>query len=156
MRLWHIDLLPYLPDMQFRGQLRELVSIMRAWRDKGETNHLLINRVTQYEKTELYLYFLSYGYRWYERYGEYISPKLVQEFHDFVPPEDRAFLPRRKALVDKLGIDPGWHNKSYLRVCMANLFEKWDCGRGRNRMSDEEWERLKEGYKALTGEEYKI
>ena len=24
MRMWHVELLPYLPDMQFRGQLREL------------------------------------------------------------------------------------------------------------------------------------
>ena len=31
MRIWHYKLLPYLPDKQFKGQLRELVAIMRAW-----------------------------------------------------------------------------------------------------------------------------
>ena len=25
MRLWHYKLLPYLPDAQFKGQLRELI-----------------------------------------------------------------------------------------------------------------------------------
>lgn len=47
MRIWHWKLLPYLPDRQFKGQLRELVAIMHDWRDKGRTNHLLINRVME-------------------------------------------------------------------------------------------------------------
>lgn len=53
MRLWHYRLLPYLPDAQFRGQLRELVAIMRDWRDKGKTNHVLINAVMEYPKNTL-------------------------------------------------------------------------------------------------------
>ena len=36
MRLWHYRLLPYLPDAQFKGQLREMVAIMHDWRDKGK------------------------------------------------------------------------------------------------------------------------
>ena len=35
MRLWHYKLLPYLPDAQFKGQLRELVAILHDWRDKA-------------------------------------------------------------------------------------------------------------------------
>lgn len=45
MRIWHYQLLPYLPDAQFKGQLRELVAIMRDWKRKGKTNHVLINKV---------------------------------------------------------------------------------------------------------------
>jgi uncharacterized protein (TIGR02328 family) len=60
MRIWHYALLPYLPDAQFKGQLRELVAIMHDWRDKGTTNHLLINRVMDYPKEELYNYFILY------------------------------------------------------------------------------------------------
>lgn len=47
MRLWHYKLLPYLPAAQFKGQLRELVAILHTWRDKGQTNHILINRVME-------------------------------------------------------------------------------------------------------------
>ena len=54
MRMWHVELLPYLPDMQFRGQLRELVAIMHDWRDKGKTNHLLINHVTLFGTDQIY------------------------------------------------------------------------------------------------------
>ena len=50
----------------------------------------------------------------------------------------------------------GWHNKEYLRVCMANLYEKHFFGIGKSRITDEEWQRLCEGYKAITNEEYKI
>ena len=60
MRLWHYKLLPYLPDLQFKGQLRELVAIMHDWRDNGKTNHLLINRVMEYPKADFYGYFLVF------------------------------------------------------------------------------------------------
>lgn len=50
----------------------------------------------------------------------------------------------------------GWHNYEYLRVCLANLFEKHKFGIGKSRITDEEWSRLCDGYKKITGEEYKI
>jgi hypothetical protein len=50
----------------------------------------------------------------------------------------------------------GWHNKEYLRVCLANLYEKHYFGIGKSRITDEEWQRLCEGYKTITGEDYKI
>ena len=60
MRIWHYAILPYLPNAQFKGQLRELVAIMHDWRDKGTTNHLLINKVMEYPKSSLTQYFLYY------------------------------------------------------------------------------------------------
>jgi hypothetical protein len=39
---------------------------------------------------------------------------------------------------------------------MANLYEKHRFGIGKSRITDEEWQRLCDGYKAITGEEYKI
>ena len=53
IRIWHYWLLPYLPDAQFKGQLRELIAIMHDWRDKGKTNHLLINKVMEYPKNSI-------------------------------------------------------------------------------------------------------
>lgn len=49
-----------------------------------------------------------------------------------------------------------WHNKEYLRICMSNLFEKHKYGVGKSRITDEEWQRLVDGYKQITGEEYLI
>lgn len=143
MRLWHYKLLPYLPDAQFKGQLRELVAIMHDWRDKGKTNHLLINRVMEYPKQDLYLYFLDYATEYKKRYGQ--NPKQSSEFLKF---------------ADKYGCFyqefDGWHNTEYIRVCMANLYEKHHFGIGKSRITDSEWQVLLDGYKAITGDEYKI
>ena len=70
MRLWHYKLLPYLPAAQFKGQLRELVAILHTWRDKGQTNHILINRVMEYPKADFYGYFLEYAFQYQQRYTE--------------------------------------------------------------------------------------
>lgn len=144
MRLWHYKLLPYLPDMQFRGQLREAVAIMRDWRDKGKTNHLLINRVMEYSKADLASYFWYYHEQYSIRY-KVEKMELVHEFIEFS--ELEPFRPRPFE---------GWHNKDYLRVCVCNLFEKYYFGIGKSKISQEEWDRVLQGYREITGEEWKL
>lgn len=145
MRLWHIALLPYLPDAQFKGQLRELVAIMHDWRDRGKTNHLLVNKVMTYPKEELVLYFIKYSHEWHKRYQKDISEKIYREF--FVFAEAKNFT---------ASVYSTWHNEKYLRVCMANLFEKYFFGVGASRITRQQWERLAEGYKRITGQEYRL
>lgn len=149
MRLWHYELLPYLPDLQFRGQLRELVLIMHQWRDKGTTNHLLINRVMEYRKNELAEYAFKYFKEYKRRYGKALKEKYW-EFAEF------GFKMHNVFIDDEIRCFCGWHNKEYLRVCMANLYEKHHFGIGKSRITDEEWQVLLDGYKAIMGEEYKI
>jgi uncharacterized protein (TIGR02328 family) len=143
MRLWHYELLPYLPDAQFKGQLRELVAIMHDWRDKGKTNHLLINRVMEYPTNDLAKYFIRYEALYHKRYGKW----LIKQCEEFIRFDDRK---------NSNGVFDSWHNKEYLRVCMANLYEKHFFGIGKSRITDEEWETLCRGYKEITGEEYQI
>lgn len=142
MRLWHVDLLEFLPKLQFDGQLRELVSIMRDVRDKGKTNHLLINRVMEYPKADLYGYFLEYAIKYEDRYGK--LPKQTDEFREFGE--------------HKVELEPfkDWHNKEYLRVCVCNLYEKYHFGVGKSKISQEEWNRVLQGYKEITGEDWVI
>lgn len=144
MRLWSWQLLSSLPDMQFRGQWRELVDVMRDWRDKKTTNHLLINRVMEYPKQDLGGYYLIYREEYQKRYGKDVPATINLEFLDFC--EGYSNKPPFK----------GWHNKEYLRVCMANLYEKHHFGIGKSRITDSEWQVLLDGYKAITGEEYQI
>ena len=54
------------------------------------------------------------------------------------------------------GVYEGWHDKEYLRICMANLYEKHKFGRGESRITNAEWERLLFGYKEITGEDYVV
>lgn len=146
MRLWHYALLPYLPELQFNGQLREMVAIMHDWRDKGKTNHLLINVVTDFSKRNFYQYFFEYRMQYSKRYGKDISKKIVDEFEDFFSEVYCGVYPPFE----------GWHCKKYLRVCMANLYEKHFFGVGKSRITDKEWQTLLDGYKKITGENYKI
>lgn len=143
MRLWHYRLLPYLPDAQFKGQLRELVAIMHDWRDKGTTTHLLINKITEYPKSHLVQYFVMYETEYHERYGKW----LMDHWSEF-----KAFNETKNSVA----FLDGWHNKEYLRVCMANLYEKHFFGVGNSRISDQEWKKLLDGYKAITSENYLI
>lgn len=144
--MWHIDLLPYLPDNQFKGQLRELVAIMHDWRDKGTTNHLLINRVMDYPKSQLQLYFITYSFLYKERFKKDISKKIQDEFMDFCKPDKFPSF---------IHLYNDWHDEIYLRICMANLYEKY-LGKGKNKITHEEWFKLLEGYRRITNTEYII
>ena len=143
MRLWHRELLPYLPDAQFKGQLRELVAVMRSWRDTGKTNHLLINRVMEYSKSELSSYALKYFSECTERRIS-VNQDIVKEFCEFGYGEP----------IKHNKIFDGWHNKEYLRVCVCNLYEKYHFGVGKSKISQEEWNRVLQGYKEITGEDW--
>lgn len=142
MRLFHYAMVPYLPSAQLRGQWRECVLIANDLREKGNTNHLLINILEEYPHND----FMTYC--WY----------VYQEMHN------RGFAvtlaSMRKVFNIRYHIDTdifnGWHNKEYLRVCMANLYEKYKYGRGKSRITKAEWQRLLGGYKYITGEDYKI
>ena len=52
MRLWHIDLIPYLPDLQLIAQWRELNSIF-----KKQDKHILINYIYNYDKVFMALFY---------------------------------------------------------------------------------------------------
>jgi uncharacterized protein (TIGR02328 family) len=51
MRLWHIDLIPYLPKSQLLAQWRELNSIF-----KKQDKHILFNYIYNYDKRYLLNY----------------------------------------------------------------------------------------------------
>lgn len=146
MRLWSVDLLEFLPDLQFKGQLREMMLILRDWRDKGHTNHLLINMVMEYPKNDFARYFVYYEALYHKRYGKWLT-KQWEEFKAF----DDTPLDKRSN-----GVFTGWHNKEYLRVCMANLYEKYHFGVGKSKITQGEWDRVLQGYKEITGEDWKL
>lgn len=112
MRLWHIDLIPYLPDSQLKAQWRELCAIAST-----EPNHILINYIYNYSNE----YLLAFGM------------KVKDEMH-------RRDMRVNKILdfAEKLGYKHGAtynptlryseHDFRYLRQCFYNLQEKYDRG----------------------------
>lgn len=122
MRLWHIDLIPYLPKSQLLAQWRELNSIF-----KKQDKHILINYIYDYPKEYLWRYTAklvnemgdrSIKVKHWDNYDEYFK-ELYVVFTDLRFKE---------------------HNNEYLTICYYNLKEKYL--RGQKDFTAEVWEKL--------------
>lgn len=143
MRIWHKDLIKFLPDAQLKGQWRECALIAYGLQKNGTPNHLLVNIVTKY----------SYGE--FATYCKKVEQEMFNRgFHTTIESQKKIYFKAWNYIHEKL-IFKGWHNKEYLRICMSNLLEK-HRGIGKSRITDEEWARLCEGYEQITGEPYAI
>jgi len=131
MRLWHKDLIPYLPRKQLVAQWRECCAICSNIANKGTPNHLLVNKIKNYN---LYMFF------------EYMH-LVIKEMEDRgykinKGSYDRCFSNFRK-IIEKyhwnfyqtFDLYEDWHNERYLKQCLFNLQEKYDC----DGISEEEW-----------------
>lgn len=157
MRMWHYRLIPYLPDLQLKGQLRELVAIMHNWRDKGTPNHMLVNVVINYDKSEFYSYFEWYKYNYEERFKKSFNEKYIKEFQDFCNVHPGMSTTPKECLMKLPSIFAGWHDRNYLRICMANLYEKHRFSfMSKSKIDISDWQRLCDGYRYITGEDYGI
>lgn len=121
MRLWHYEMIPFLPRQQLLSQWRELNSIY-----KKQDNHVLINYIYEYPKDDLYWYsqlviaeMKRRGYR-VKSWDNYMS--YFEELQDTAMCET---WPRR---VIKHKLFVRHHNERYLIQCFYNLQEKYDRG----------------------------
>ena len=126
MRLWHIDIIPYLPNSQLIAQWRELNSIY-----KKQDKHILINYIYNYSK----FYLLDY------------SVSVLQELHE------RGCTIRSQGnfnnYFDGFHKDFGKlrfkeHDDEYLTICYYNLKEKYM--RGQKDFSAKLFEKLTKFY----------
>ena len=135
MRLWHKDLIPILPDKQLLSQWRELCAIIGSIDKHGTPNHILVNKVLDYP----ILHFITYtngvlkelskrGYSIKEStYKEFVNKcnKNIQCFNN----TSSIVLSSRQMLYNQ------WHTTRYLKQCLYNLQEKYDC----DGITDDEW-----------------
>lgn len=128
MRLWHIDIIPYLPKSQLLAQWRELNSIF-----KKQDNHILINYVYNYDKAYLYDYSKkvineiqarNYKIKSFENFEKYFG---VSHLHEY----DK----------ESNGLRFKEHCLEYLLICYYNLEEKYL--RGQKDFTDDIWEKLR-------------
>lgn len=141
MRLWHKDLIPYLPRKQLVAQWRECCAICSNLVNKGTPNHLLVNKIKNYN---LYMFFeyIHLVIKEMENRGYKINKGSY----------DRCFSNFRK-IIEKyhwnfystFDLYNDWHNDRYLKQCLYNLQEKYDCGG----ISDEEWKVITDKFDEL-------
>ena len=128
MRLWHKDLIPYLPRQQLLGQWRECCAIARNIEKNGTPNHVLVNQVLDYPPEQ----FNEYAYMVFEEMCK----------REYRPDWERFSKGKTLLLADRRDVFKDWHTERYLRQCLYNLQEKADCGA----IPPEEWEKVLEEY----------
>lgn len=129
MRLWHKDLIPYLPRAQLVGQWRECCLIAKNIAEKCTPGHVLVNRVMNYPIEHFVTYTAS------------ILTEMINRGYHPEPDNFRRWMgddcwEKCWRNVDDLFLC--WHCDRYLRQCLANLQEKADCGA----MTFAEWKRI--------------
>lgn len=138
MRLWHKDLIPYLPRQQLLGQWRECCLIAKNIAEKRTPNHILVNKIMDYPL----VHFMTYT--WFV-YTDLIIHNYQPDFEKF-----SKYLDLDVTYLYKKDIFKKWHNDRYLIQCMYNLEEKHDC----QGITDDEWNVLLKGYKNITGKDW--
>lgn len=134
MRLWHIDLIPYLPKGQLVSQWRELNSIF-----KKQDNHILINYIYKYNKQPLLNYaqaviceILNRGYK----------IRSMSNFNNYFKDTQSFGIERFKE-----------HDFEYFMICYYNLKEKYL--RGQKDFTFDVWAKLDEFYYKKLDEQHK-
>lgn len=111
MRLWHIDIIPYLPDYQLSNQWKELDLIFRK-----QPKDVLINYIYDYPKEYLLYYSNVVMKELYKRhiiihnftnYEEYFKDVAIKESDKF------RYLQ---------------HNNKYFKLCFCLLYERYIQG----------------------------
>ena len=128
MRLWHKNLIEALPREQLVAQWRECSAIAGNIQTKGTPNHILVNKVLDYD----FDHFITYakmvraemskrGYRTMDS----VWNKIVALKPDWKP------IPFQDIYLE-------WMNDDYFKICYYNLYEKYLCGGIR----EEDWEKI--------------
>lgn len=127
MRLWHIDIIPYLPNSQLIAQWRELNSIYAK-----QDNHILIDYIYNYTKT----YLLDYSTAVLnEMHKRSIKIKSFDKYNNY-------FSGAKESLLRQLRYEE--HDNEYLTICYYNLKEKYI--RGQKDFTQEIFEKLTKFY----------
>lgn len=131
MRLWHKDLIKVLPRQQLISQWRECCAIAGRLAKDGTPNHLLVNKILDYDIDE-FVYYTKCVISELEIRGYKITKEAWDRFFNNIV----RYSGRKKfKIIPNNEIFLGWHNRLYLSICYMNLYEKWFCGG----ITNDEW-----------------
>ena len=133
MRLWHKDLITSLPRQQLIAQWRECCCIARNIFEKGTPNHLLVNKILNYDLKHFYTY------------GLYVCVEMIHRGYKCDSRKFDRYFSSGEIIKDFSELFNEWHNERYLDQCYYNLQEKFDCGG----IPEEEWNIVNKKYYEL-------
>ena len=131
MRLWHKDLIPFLPRKQLIGQWRECCLIAKNINVNGTPNHILVNKIMDYPIDHFF------------RYCVEIKQEMIKRHYVCNEEKCKKYFQKKQYKFHCMNdIFTNWHNERYLRQCIYNLEEKAMCGG----ISKEEWNKIFKQY----------
>lgn len=125
MRLWHKELIDVLPRQQLLGQWRECCCIALNLSKSGTPNHILVNKILDYPIDEFF------------EYTENVINEMKSRGYKVQPDKFWKYFPY-KTFTYTNNLYKDWHNERYLKQCLFNLEEKYDCGG----ITSEEWSKI--------------
>lgn len=116
MRLWHYDMISFLPNKQLVGQWREIRAICGMINNEKFKDHPIVKKLNEYSTQDLYIYM------------EKVKLEMLKR--DYRPSDNvYEYIVRiTKVSEDKYIPFKNWHNERYLNQCYYNLEEKYDLG----------------------------
>lgn len=136
MRLWHYKLIPYLDKQRLVAQLRECVAISKSIYEKGTPNHILVNKIMDYDLSEFRMYCNMVIYEIVCNRGYKVSESTINKLENYID-----FNIDSQVINNK--IFKNWHNEMYLKICIYNLYEKYLCGG----VNQKEWNIIENKFK---------
>ena len=133
MRLWHKNMIHFLPREQLVAQWREGSAIAGRIIKDGTPNHILVNKIMDYPLNHFITYMAAVRSEMTAR--GYRTMNSVWEKIISVCDGDYNILPLNE-------IYPEWMNGTYWTICYYNLKEKWLCGS----IKDEDWQKIEKAY----------
>ena len=130
MRLWHKDLIKVLPAKRLISQWRECCCIVKNISEKGTPNHILVNKVLEYNYQH-FNYYTMLVVNEIKKRKYIVSEKTIMNFYNNLTKAKDHFNNEN----NPSSLFEGWHNDRYLKQCYYNLQEKYDCGG----ITSEEW-----------------
>lgn len=111
------------------SQLRECVAISKSIYEKNTPNHILVNKIMDYDLSEFKTYCNMVIYEMVCNRSYTVSTKTIKKLQDYIDFEIDSEVIENKIFKD-------WHNDLYLKICIYNLYEKYLC----SGISQEEWD----------------
>lgn len=120
MRLWHYKLIPYLPKSQIISQWREIICIAKNLKENGTPNHILVNRMLNYDIKDFNIFCNKVvSEMLFRKYK--ISESSICKLENYINFQVNSEEKNMECFIN-------WHNDEYLTICYYNLKEKYCCG----------------------------
>ena len=124
MRFWPYQLLSVLPVKQLVSQFRECAAVSAVLRNKGVTNHYIINRVMDYPDCHFRVYCNLVVEEMHRRNFKTGKPTLELLKIDDLP---EYKLENTTIYINNEKLFAYWHDTRYINQCLYSFQEKYDC-----------------------------